>query len=46
MVIVTLTKNSSKTIEKTIKSIEEQTLKNILWIVIDENSNDATLRKI
>ena len=46
MVIITLTKNSSKTIAKTIKSIEEQTLKNILWIVIDENSNDTTLELV
>jgi glycosyltransferase len=46
MVIITLTKNSSKTITKTIKSIEEQTLKNILWIVIDENSNDTTLELV
>ncbi len=46
MVIITLTKNSSKTISDTIKSLEEQTLKNILWIIVDENSQDHTKKLI
>jgi len=43
MVIITITKNSSKTLLDTVKSIEKQTYKNIKWIVIDENSKDNTL---
>lgn len=46
MIIVSLTKNSSKTINDTICSIESQSLKNIKWIIFDDNSNDDTLDKI
>jgi glycosyltransferase len=46
MIIVTLTKNSSKTINDTIFSIENQSLKNIKWIILDDNSTDDTLDKI
>ena len=46
MIILTLTKNSSKTINDTIYSIENQSLKNIKWIIFDDNSNDDTLDKI
>ena len=46
MIIVTLIKNSSKTINDTICSIENQSLKNIKWIILDDNSTDDTLDKI
>lgn len=46
MIIVTLTKNSSKTITDTIYSIKNQSLNNIKWIILDDNSNDDTLDKI
>lgn len=46
MVIVTITKNSSKTISDTIRSLENQTYKNIKWVIIDENSEDNTLKII
>ena len=46
MIIVTITKNSSKTISDTIKSIENQSFKNIKWLVIDENSKDNTISKV
>ena len=40
--IITICKNAEKTIEKTIKSINEQTYKNIEHIVIDGLSEDKT----
>ena len=43
MIIVTLTKNSEKTIQDTIDSIERQTLKKITYYIFDDNSNDGTL---
>lgn len=43
MIVVTLTKNSSKTISETIKSLEKQTLQNIFWLVLDDDSKDNTL---
>lgn len=46
MIIVTITKNSSKTILDTIKSLERQTYKNIKWLIIDEKSTDNTLKLI
>ena len=46
MVVITLTKNSSKTISETIKSLENQTLKNIFWLVLDDSSNDGTINLI
>ena len=44
--IITVVKNSSKKIETTIKSVLEQSCKDIEYIVIDGNSNDGTLDKI
>jgi glycosyltransferase involved in cell wall biosynthesis len=41
--IITVVKNSEKTIEKTIKSIIDQTYKNYQYIVIDGGSTDNTL---
>jgi len=41
--IVTVIKNSEKTIEKTIKSIIDQTYKNYQYIVIDGGSTDNTV---
>ena len=44
--ILTVVKNDKKKIEKTIKSVQEQTFKNFEYIVIDGNSNDGTFFKI
>ena len=41
--IITVCKNAEKTIEKTIKSINEQTYENIEHVVIDGLSEDKTL---
>ena len=46
MIIITLTKNSSKTIPDTIKSLEKQNLKDIFWMIFDENSTDNTINLI
>lgn len=46
MIIITLTKNSSKTILDTIKSLEKQSLKDIFWMIFDEHSTDNTLNLI
>ena len=42
--IITVVKNNEKTIEKAIKSVIEQTYKNIEYIVIDGKSNDNTIK--
>ena len=44
--IITVVKNSSKKIEKTLQSVINQPFKNIEHIVIDGNSTDNTLVKI
>ena len=44
--IITVVKNSSDTIESTIKSVINQNHQDIEYIVIDGNSNDDTLNKI
>ena len=44
--IITVVKNSKKNIEKTIKSIINQPLHNIEYIIIDGNSCDGTINKI
>ena len=41
--IITVVKNSSKTIEKTIQSLLSQKYKNVEYLVIDGNSTDGTL---
>ena len=41
--IITVCYNSAKTIEKTFKSLESQTYKNIEYIVVDGGSKDNTL---
>lgn len=46
MIIVTLTKNSSKTISETIKSLEDQTLKDIFWLILDDESHDNTINLV
>ncbi len=46
MLIITLTKNSEKTISKTADSLLEQTFKNLNWIIIDDNSVDNTINII
>jgi len=44
--IVTVSLNADKTIEKTIKSVTNQSYKNIEYIIIDGGSNDSTLEII
>ena len=46
MVIVTLTKNSAKTISRTASSLCEQTYKDVHWIIVDDKSNDSTINTI
>jgi glycosyltransferase len=46
MIIVTLTKNSALTVNDTIQSIKEQTIKNLFWFVFDDKSIDSTVDKI
>ena len=41
--IITVTKNSERTIERNIKSLKEQTIKDFEHIVIDGNSDDGTI---
>ena len=44
--VITITFNSEKTIKDTVLSLENQTYKNIEYIVIDGNSTDTTLEII
>ena len=44
--IVTVVKNGEKTIEKTIKSIKNQSFNNFEHIIIDGKSTDRTLKKV
>ncbi len=44
--IITVTKNSEKTLERTIESLKNQTFKNFEHIIIDGKSSDGTLRII
>ena len=37
MVIITLTKNSAKTISRTASSLSDQTYKNFHWIIVEDN---------
>ena len=41
--IITATYSSLKTLEQTIKSVENQSYKNIQYIIIDGGSNDGTV---
>tara|TARA_B100001121_G_scaffold305474_1_gene322912 strand:- start:572 stop:847 length:276 start_codon:yes stop_codon:yes gene_type:complete len=43
MIIVSLTKNSEKTISETIKSLESQTFNDIFWLIFDDKSEDNTI---
>ena len=40
--IITICRNIATTIERTLKSIVNQSFQNFEWIVIDGNSNDGT----
>ena len=44
--IITVVRNGEKSIEKTIKSVANQTFKNFEYIIIDGKSNDQTVDKI
>jgi glycosyltransferase involved in cell wall biosynthesis len=44
--IITVTYNSSKTIEQTVQSVIEQTYPNIEYIIVDGQSTDSTLQII
>lgn len=46
MVIITLTKNSEKTISKTAESLKSQSYKDFNWIIIDDGSTDNTISLI
>jgi len=46
MIIITLTKNSAKTISQTAESLIKQTFKDFKWIIIDDNSTDNTINLI
>ncbi len=44
--VITVVKNDEQNIEKTIKSIIDQNLKDFEYIIVDGNSNDQTVKKI
>jgi len=44
--VITICKNSEKTIEKTLNSLKNQTSKNFEYIIIDGNSSDKTVEII
>ena len=44
--VITVVKNDQKNIEKTLKSIAQQSFKNFEYIVIDGKSSDRTIRNI
>ena len=44
--IITVVKNGEKTIEKTIKSVANQSFNNFEHIIIDGKSSDKTLKKV
>jgi len=46
MIIITLTKNSEKTISQTAESLKDQSFQNFSWIIIDDNSSDKTIEII
>ena len=44
MLIITLTKNSAKTISKTADSLFDQTFRDFKWIIVDDHSTDKTVK--
>tara|TARA_X000001036_G_C19921369_1_gene497752 strand:+ start:27 stop:191 length:165 start_codon:yes stop_codon:yes gene_type:complete len=44
--IITPVKNDEKNIEKTIKSVLNQSYKKFEYIIVDGKSNDSTLKKV
>tara|TARA_B100000959_G_C14709148_1_gene512139 strand:+ start:269 stop:502 length:234 start_codon:yes stop_codon:yes gene_type:complete len=46
MFIITLTKDSEKTIFQTAESLKNQNIKNFNWIIVDDDSNDSRINII
>ena len=46
MIVITLVKNAEKTIQKTIQSLEKQSVRVKLCIILDENSYDNSIKII
>ena len=44
MLVITLTKNSAKTIAKTADSLSYQSFKDFKWIIVDDQSTDKTIK--
>lgn len=45
-ILITPIKNEAKVLPKLIESIKSQTIRPVIWIIVDDNSNDSTNRII